>query len=393
MADGQSSNAPVVFYEKGQPFYGFTNFAPYPVEHDNKTYPTAEHLFQARKFLDARPDLAERIRITPTPRAAHDEATKLRAFQRSDWRRVSITVMEEVLEEKITRHAVLHDMLLSTGDRSIVQGDPDDDFWGAGKDRQGRNEMGKALMRVRQKLRDQAAAPKQPPLPGLVPMTATRPPPKQPLSTVPADEDAPIVPPNPNAQKRALPSVPNSPAKFSPIFSMPPTPTTPAPSPIWFFEKEGPFNEFMNNSPHTVFYNGKMYPSGEHLFQAHKFLKNAPHLAEHIRAQASSRGAWEEATYLRHQQRNDWFDVNIGCMDAVLEAKFTQHAPLHALLLSTGDRELINANPVDGFWGYGPDRHGRNELGKCLMRLRTKLRANGGVDMDGDSDTCIGSDE
>lgn len=31
----------------------------------------------------------------------------------------------------------------------------------------------------------------------------------------------------------------------------------------------------------------------------------------------------------------------------------------------------------DAFWGVGADRKGRNELGKCLERLRTKLRGSG----------------
>ena len=35
----------------------------------------------------------------------------------------------------------------------------------------------------------------------------------------------------------------------------------------------------------------------------------------------------------------------------------------------------------DVFWGVGPDRKGRNELGKCLERLRTTLRCASGTYM------------
>jgi predicted NAD-dependent protein-ADP-ribosyltransferase YbiA (DUF1768 family) len=59
-------------------------------------------------------------------------------------------------------------------------------------------------------------------------------------------------------------------------------------------------------------------------------------------------------------------------------------------LLATGDDELIEVllslifnlwrSPLlqdsdkDSFWGVGKDRRGRNELGKALERLRSKLR-------------------
>ena len=36
---------------------------------------------------------------------------------------------------------------------------------------------------------------------------------------------------------------------------------------------------------------------------------------------------------------------------------------------------MQNAGANDDFWGNGADGEGRNELGKALMRLRTKLQA------------------
>ena len=39
----------ISFYRKGEPYYEFTNFAPYDVIHKGKRYPTSEHLFQALK--------------------------------------------------------------------------------------------------------------------------------------------------------------------------------------------------------------------------------------------------------------------------------------------------------------------------------------------------------
>ena len=80
-------------------------------------------------------------------------------------------------------------------------------------------------------------------------------------------------------------------------------------------------------------------------------------------------------------------------MDETLFHKFTQHAALRDELLATGDAELVEVSPQslipvrtiadqlqdsdkDAFWGVGADRRGRNELGKCLERLRSRLRGD-----------------
>ena len=39
----------ILFYNKGEPYYGFTNFSPHPVDYRGKRYPTSEHLFQSFK--------------------------------------------------------------------------------------------------------------------------------------------------------------------------------------------------------------------------------------------------------------------------------------------------------------------------------------------------------
>ncbi|GJE95754.1 NADAR family protein [Phanerochaete sordida] len=390
---------PVLFYEKGQPYFGFTNFSPYPVEFEGKSYPTSEHLFQAHKFLDARPDLAERIRNAPSARAAREEATKLRQYQRGDWFNVNLGLMEQVLETKFTKHAVLRDMLLSTGDVDIVQNSPDDGFWGCGGDHQGRNELGKALMRVRTRLRNNATTqpavasfssqvqaqkiPQLVSMPGSMPGSMPDPTSPTSPSAVPAPGGGkagrPLPVPKPVTRGPSNTGNVNPPAARRVDIS--------SNLPIFFFDRDDPYSEFMNNSPHTVSFQGKVYPTAEHLFQAHKFLSNAPHLAEHIRTQTSSRAAWEQAALLRLHQRNDWFDVNIQCMDIVLKTKFAQYENLRQLLMSTGERELINANPVDTFWGCGTNDQGRNELGKALTRLRTTIR-----DEDEDDRTTVGDD-
>lgn len=66
-------------------------------------------------------------------------------------------------------------------------------------------------------------------------------------------------------------------------------------------------------------------------------------------------------------------------------AKFSQNKELKEVLLSTGDKILVEASPVDTIWGIGlgldnPDRfdkskwRGTNLLGKALMEVREKLK-------------------
>ncbi|PCH42128.1 DUF1768-domain-containing protein [Wolfiporia cocos MD-104 SS10] len=193
----------------------------------------------------------------------------------------------------------------------------------------------------------------------------------------------------------------SSPTRSEPAFSKPPSPintfkrssfphytyNTP-PSPIkssqppprrqiLFYHKHEPYYEFTNFSPHPVTYKGKVYPTSEHLFQSFKFLEHRPYLAEHIRTCSDRPSvAFSEARRFQPEVRHDWLSVNVQKMDDALWHKFTQHDSLKRKLLATGDAELIENSDRDAFWGIGADGKGRNELGKALERLRTRLRNN-----------------
>ncbi|KAG1717636.1 hypothetical protein EDB19DRAFT_1922367 [Suillus lakei] len=85
-----------------------------------------------------------------------------------------------------------------------------------------------------------------------------------------------------------------------------------------------PYYGFTNFSSDPIEYNGKKYPTSEHLFQSLKFMERRPELAEHIRT-CSTRPAC----------------MRIEMMDLVLWQKFTQNRHLKEELLSTGDAELV----------------------------------------------------
>jgi len=145
----------ILFYHKHEPFYGFTNFSPNPVIYRGKRYPTSEHLFQALKFSD-KPRLMEHIRTCdPRPSVAFAEARKHAHETQPGWHNGgNITAMDTVLRHKFNQHKDLRRELLSTGDAELVENSDKDSFWGCGANGQGDNELGKALMRLRQELRE-----------------------------------------------------------------------------------------------------------------------------------------------------------------------------------------------------------------------------------------------
>ena len=66
--------------------------------------------------------------------------------------------------------------------------------------------------------------------------------------------------------------------------------------------------------------------------------------------------------------------VKYQVMKDALKAKFTQHEDLKCLLLSTGNRELIENAKDDYQWGCGKDGTGKNLLGKALMEVREEIK-------------------
>ncbi|KAK7458111.1 hypothetical protein VKT23_010019 [Stygiomarasmius scandens] len=172
-----------------------------------------------------------------------------------------------------------------------------------------------------------------------------------------------------NALKSPLFSTPPSSPRFSSRHNSPIRPK------VYFYHKDDPHYGFTNFSPHPVMYNGKRYPTSEHLFQSFKFQDHKPGLAEHIRTCSERPSvAFSEARRFQPEVRPDWKDVNIEKMNITLWHKFRQHPDLLRELLDTGDAELIEDSDKDAFWGIGADRQGRNELGKALERLRGELR-------------------
>jgi N-glycosidase YbiA len=153
---GESMNEPLYFYTKTMPYWGLSNFAPPGFAADGVFWPTVEHYFQAQKFESA--DVRERIRRAATPKEARAMGQSRQHVIRADWDRSREAVMLHALRLKFAARAAA-DLLISTGDRPLVESSPFDFFWAAGQDGTGQNRLGHLLMQVRAELLQQAAPP------------------------------------------------------------------------------------------------------------------------------------------------------------------------------------------------------------------------------------------
>lgn len=144
------------FYRVADDFGCFSNFAPYPIELDGKTWPTSEHYFQAQKFTDE--SYRESIRVECSPMNAAKMGRDRKRPIRPDWDAVKIDVMQAAVRAKFEQHAAIREILLSTGDGTIVEHTTNDRFWGDAGDGSGENMLGKILMKVREELRHDRTA-------------------------------------------------------------------------------------------------------------------------------------------------------------------------------------------------------------------------------------------
>ena len=132
----ETSGKIIGFYERE--FYCLSNFSSFAVNWKNIMWPTSEHAYQAAHFIDTDKRLFDKI---VKARSAHDayKIAKANADKApKNWHDIKIGVMEEIL--------------IATGHHKIVEDSPKDEFWGWGQNHNGRNELGKLWMKLRDEI-------------------------------------------------------------------------------------------------------------------------------------------------------------------------------------------------------------------------------------------------
>lgn len=143
-------------------------------------------------------------------------------------------------------------------------------------------------------------------------------------------------------------------------------------NPIGFYERE--FYIFSNFSSFQVEWRGRKWATSEHAYQAAHFFETAPELAEKIFHLPSAHEAFKLAKASGRFAPKNWEEIKVGIMEDICRHKLAQHEYVRRKLLQTGNRPLVEDSPTDACWGWGPNRDGRNELGKVWMRLRDELK-------------------
>ena len=150
---GWSQSGPILFYNRGEPYYEFTNFYEAVVTIDGEDWLTTEHYFQAQKFVGT--PLVGTIRMLERPREAFDKSRDPRysSWRRRDWEDVKEDVMYKALQAKFTQHEKLGRQLRETGERKLIEHSPYDSYWGDGGDGSGKNRLGILLMKLRREMK------------------------------------------------------------------------------------------------------------------------------------------------------------------------------------------------------------------------------------------------
>lgn len=123
-----------------------SNFYPAKMRFEGISYHNAEAAYQAQKCADpkAREQFAELYA---------DEAKRLgqRVELRSDWDKVKVRIMEQVVRAKFAQNLLLARRLAETGNKPLLEGNYWHDlFWGIDlKTREGENHLGRILMDLR----------------------------------------------------------------------------------------------------------------------------------------------------------------------------------------------------------------------------------------------------
>jgi len=137
---------------------------------------------------------------------------------------------------------------------------------------------------------------------------------------------------------------------------------------------------------------GAIYPTSEHYMMAEKarLFGDEENRARIMRA-GSPGAAKAIGREVRGFHEEEWGRERYGIVVRANVAKFSHHSELRAYLIGTRNRVLVEASPKDRIWGIGLEAKdpragnplqwkGLNLLGFALMKVRTRLAADEGVE-------------
>ena len=142
---------------------------------------------------------------------------------------------------------------------------------------------------------------------------------------------------------------------------------------VFFYEQE--FYVLSNFSAFCLDWKGHRFYTSEAAYHWEKFHAHS-RIQEMILEAPSAHEALQIAKHYKDFQLDYWDTIKIDIMRQILKAKADQHEYVRRKLLETSNRELIEDSWRDDFWGWGPNKDGKNMLGKLWMEIRDEIRRN-----------------
>ena len=132
-------------------FRFLSNFYPCEIFDKGIRYTSTEHAYQAAKTLDK--EEKRQIQLCSSPGEAKKLGRKITI--RVDWEYIKLSVMEDLIRQKFSRHEKLKQRLLATEDVYLEESNNwHDSFWGICNG-VGKNHLGLILMKIREELKNE----------------------------------------------------------------------------------------------------------------------------------------------------------------------------------------------------------------------------------------------
>jgi len=145
---------------------------------------------------------------------------------------------------------------------------------------------------------------------------------------------------------------------------------------VCFYEQD--FYVLSNFSSFTLQWKNLRFDTSEAAYHWEKFtfgeLAILGAIQTAIQTAPSAHEAFKIAERNKDLRRPDWDLIKVDVMREILRKKANQHEYVRRKLLATGNRELVENSWRDDFWGWGPNKDGKNQLGKLWMEIRSEIR-------------------
>lgn len=145
----RDSSEPINFLETR--FMDLSPFSAHQIEIWGEVFPTFEHAYQCARIMPG-PE-REEIKNARSPMDAwragqkykNDSGLLIENYDKD-------AIVEELFRAKLAQHPDVKEVLLESGNRTLLKVYPTDSFWGTGDDGNGENRMGKLWMKLRDEL-------------------------------------------------------------------------------------------------------------------------------------------------------------------------------------------------------------------------------------------------